>query len=106
LSTKVITQTDNNQSFNVRVGDEIVIHLEESPTTGYRWALDNAVGDILVLQNDGFSPAGSGVGGGGERTFTFAAQKAGSSLVGFKLWREWEGNNSITNRFQIAINVN
>lgn len=83
-----------------------MIRMEESPTTGYRWALDNIVGDILVLQKDDFSPAGSGVGGGGERTFTFAAQKAGSTRLGLKLWRNWEGDSSITNRFDIAINVN
>ena len=106
MPTLTLTQADNNRSFDVQTGDTIVILLEESPTTGYRWAIDQADQQILRLQNSDFSlAAGGGVGGGGQRTFTFIAQKPGATRVSLKLWRDWEGNNSITSRVDVAINV-
>ena len=35
-----LTQADDNKSFSLHKGDELVIHLEENPTTGYRWEID------------------------------------------------------------------
>ena len=105
MPTLTLTQTDNNQSFNVKIGDQIVIRLQESPTTGYRWVVDHGGEESLVLQKSDFSPAGSGVGGGGERAFTFAAQNPGLTHVSLNLWRDWEGSSSISNRFDVPINV-
>jgi inhibitor of cysteine peptidase len=58
------------------------------------------------LRNSEYTPAaGVGVGGGGQRTFTFVAQKPGSVTLQLKLWREWEGDSSVTERFGVTINV-
>jgi inhibitor of cysteine peptidase len=105
MPTITLTQSENGQSFNARTGDQIVVRLEESPTTGYRWAVDH-IGDILALQSADFSSAGSGVGGGGERTFTFTAQRPGSTSLSLKLWRDWEGDSSVIKRFEAGININ
>ena len=101
----ILTQTDDGRVFNVQKGDQVVVRLEESPTTGYRWAVEDVDAGILRLQNDDFSPAGSGVGGGGERTLTFIAQNAGTTRIQLKLWRDWEGSNSIRNRFDVVFSV-
>ena len=66
MPTISLTEADNNQSFNVHPGDEIVIRLDESPTTGYRWALDQLDHDVVTAQATDFSLAGSGIGAGGE----------------------------------------
>jgi inhibitor of cysteine peptidase len=105
MPTLTLTQTDKHRSFNVQKGDQVVVRLEESPTTGHRWAIDDVGPAILTLQNDDFSPAGSGVGGGGERTLTFIAQNAGTTHIQLKLWRDWEGPKSITSRFDVAVSV-
>jgi inhibitor of cysteine peptidase len=102
----ILSENDNNRSFTMQEGDQLVIRLAESPTTGYRWSIDGEVPDALTLQDDAFSPAGSGVGGGGERIFTFFAQSHGTASLNLKLWRNWEGERSVTNRFRASITVN
>jgi inhibitor of cysteine peptidase len=105
MSTLTLTQTENRQTFNVQTQDQILVRLEESPTTGYRWAVDQFDQNILVLQNSDFSPTSSGVGGGGNRTFSFTAQNAGTTSLNCKLWREWEGDSSVSSRFNVVIVV-
>jgi inhibitor of cysteine peptidase len=90
----------------VRVGDLVAILLSESPTTGYRWAVDQSGTPELEFQNSDYSPvAGGGIGSGGSHTFTFVAKKTGTAAVGLKHWREWEGESSVTERFSVKINV-
>jgi len=100
-----LTEAENNQSFDIHAGDEIVIELDESPTTGYRWAVDQLDTDVFASPADKFSLAGPGVGTGGKRRLTFKAQKPGSTSVALKLWRDWQGDASIIDRFHIAIDV-
>jgi inhibitor of cysteine peptidase len=102
----VVTQADNGKSFEVHQGEVIGIRLEENPSTGYRWAIDHVDADFLTLQNSAFSPtSGGGIGSGGERTFTFKATKTGTAHIQLKLWREWEGDRSITNRYTLTIQI-
>jgi inhibitor of cysteine peptidase len=103
MPTTTLTETD--QSSNVHVGDQIVVRLDESPTTGYRWAIDQIDEDFLVPEKSDFSIVGSGVGGGGELILTFTAKKPGSTRLGLKLWRDWEGDKSILKRFDVVINI-
>jgi inhibitor of cysteine peptidase len=106
MPTITLTETDTNQSFSVHLGDQIVVRLDENPTTGYRWAIDQIDEDLLVPEQDDFSMAGTGVGGGGELIKKFTAKKPGSTRLGLKLWRDWEGDKSIIKRFDAVINVN
>src|SRR5215471_4761975 len=101
MPSLTLTEQDNNRSVKIQEGDQITIVLEESPTTGYRWAFEASEPRILLLQQDEFSPGGSGVGGGGKRTFSFITQHAGTIRLEFKLWRDWEGDSSIRRRFTV-----
>jgi inhibitor of cysteine peptidase len=102
----IVTQTDNGKSFEVHQGEVIEIRLAENPTTGYRWAIDHVDADFLTLQNSAFSPPpGAGLGGGGERTFTFTATQTGTARIQLKLWREWEGDRSITDRYALTVQI-
>ena len=99
-----LTQADNGKSVDVRPGSLITIRLSENPTTGYRWAVDNVDSDVVVLESSDYAPApNAGVGSGGERTFTFQATQAGVAAIHLKLWRDWEGDGSITQRFAATI---
>jgi inhibitor of cysteine peptidase len=105
MSTLTLTESNDGQSFNLQTGDQILVEFDESPTTGYRWAVDY-VGDVLAFQNSNFSPAGSGIGGGGKRVFSFTAERAGSSRLSMKLWRDWEGDSSVIKRFDASLHIN
>jgi predicted secreted protein len=45
------------------------------------------------------------MGGGGQRRWTFTAQKAGMATLELKLWRTWEGDASISERFTVTLHV-
>jgi len=102
----VITRAENGKTLNVHIGDKVIVYLDESPTTGYRWALDTEGEGIAILQSSDYRPADVGkIGGGGQAVFTVAAQKVGHATLRFKLWREWEGNSSIVDAVTVDVEV-
>ncbi len=101
-----LTRVDDGKAIEVQPGDTIIVRLDENATTGFQWAVDKSGDDILTLQNSDYAPApGSKIGGGGQRIFTFRAQKAGAVGLQLKLWRQWEGDKSVIERFAVAIEV-
>jgi inhibitor of cysteine peptidase len=101
----ILTQAENHQSIQVSLNDAIVICLPENPTTGYRWTVDQIDQDKLTLQSTHFSLSAAGVGVGGEKTLTFKANQSGIVHLQLKLWREWEGDASIIDRYQISVQI-
>lgn len=102
----ILTQADTGKSFTVHSGGVVAIQLKENPTTGYRWAIDKSDNTILALQSSDFAVLpGTGLGGGGTRTFTFKAEKPGAVHLQLKQWRGWEGDSSIINRYDVMIQV-
>lgn len=101
-----LSASDNGKTVTVHSGDEIVITLDENPTTGYVWAIDKTDDSVLTLKSSDYT--GSGVplaGAGGTRTFTFTAAKAGTVDLALKDWRSWEGDSSIVGHFGVTIQV-
>ena len=101
-----VTEADKGKTVNICQNDLGRIKLKENPTTGYRWAIDEINEEVLELEGSVFAMApDAGIGGGGEQTFTFKARKIGTTRVELKLWREWEGEESIIDRFDVTIQV-
>lgn len=101
-----LTRADNGKSIAMQVNDLLVVSLDENPTSGFQWVLDSGGGDLVKLQASEYIPAaGAGVGGGGQRVLTFKAQRAGTGWLQLKLWREWEGEPSIVERFTLTLQV-
>jgi inhibitor of cysteine peptidase len=106
VSTVTLTRADSGKVVETRVGDTLVVHLEENPTTGYRWAIEKRDEEVIALHHVEFVSSHSvGVGGGGQRRWTFTAQKAGLVTLELKLWRAWEGDASISERFTVTLQV-
>ena len=57
-------ETDDNRTVTVPAGSEIVISLDENPTTGYSWNVTSARG--LQYVNDTFIPPKTEQGSAGE----------------------------------------
>ena len=100
-----LTETDNDRTVDLRVGETFRVRLPENATTGYRWTIDRL--DDEVVEAVGSEPdyAGSAVGSGGTVTFTFRAKKPGTGDIALKHWRHFEGDSSVTNRFRLRLNV-
>ena len=102
-----LSGADSGTSFRATVGDTIVVTLPENPSTGYRWDVDQGGGKVLALVSaDYAAPAGTPLAGApGTRTFTFRAQGTGGTHLVLKYWRPFEGDGSITQRFDITVEV-
>ena len=86
-------------------GDRVVIALAESPTSGYRWQLDDFNPAVLEPAGDAFVPATDArTGGGGIREFRFVVITEGSSDITFSLRRGWETDAAAAQRFLTTIN--
>jgi inhibitor of cysteine peptidase len=106
MATITLTRAEHGKSIEAQVGDLITVSLDENPTTGFRWAIDKSDDDVVALQTSEYAVAlGSRIGGGGQRVVTFEARKAGVSAIHLKLWRAWEGDQSITQRFAVTLRV-
>jgi inhibitor of cysteine peptidase len=99
-----ISRSDDQKALHVAPGDIIVLHLPETPTSGYRWEL--SVSDGLQAVGDTYSadPA-SRTGGGGTRVFRLEAVHPGQGRLGAKLWRPWVGETTVVDRCEFLVEV-
>lgn len=108
---------DDGRSITARVGDDLVVVLEENATTGYRWVPSGA-GTVLTVVGDGYlaappdHPAAQGdspddpvFGRGGLREFRLAATSAGSATLVFVLKHEWEEEDEGLARWSVSVSV-
>ncbi len=103
VNPPILTRDDNGKSVEVRVGGKFIVRLDESPTTGYTWAVKSD-GGLLMLEASDYSPAfPDRIGGGGTRTFHFLARKSGATKLVIKLLRDWEGEGSAIDTFSVDI---
>ena len=102
----VISSVDHGSTVELRLGDTLVVRLPESPGTGFRWALGSDSPSVLEPNGDSYVPgSGGGIGGGGNRQFSFRAVGAGTRELNLVKWREWEGESSIKDRFSVVAAV-
>ena len=106
MPTITLKSTHDGKTIEVRNDDTILVQLRENPTTGYQWAIEEPRSpQIRLLGTDYIQSETSGVGGGGERALTFKAREAGRASLKLKLWREWEGDDSVIDRFEVTLVV-
>lgn len=83
---------DNRQIIHASAGDTIQLQLEENPTTGYSWAIENAEPFFTLQHNDYQLLSGAGIGGGGTRTIVFKVEQSGSGKISLKNKQPWSGD--------------
>jgi inhibitor of cysteine peptidase len=105
LSRLTLTEQDSGREISVQIGDEVLVDLEENPSTGYAWALTSMIPGALEFQNSSFSPGEGGIGSGGRRSFVFRASAAGSTALELQLRRPWESGSPPEARFALVVHV-
>lgn len=99
-----LSQADHGRVIAVGVGDQLLLHLPENPSTGYRWTLDPVDAAILAVTETGFTGS-STVGGGGDARWQLRANAAGDVAVSLKRWRPFEGERSVVERFAVTLHI-
>jgi len=99
-----LTNSDNGKTLDLPRDTQLVLALDENPSTGYRWTVDPVQPPLLVLLSDEYmiKPA-VGYGGGGIRQLVFRPVKSGEVLLSLRLTRAWD--ESIALRFAVSVKV-
>ena len=104
--TKVVDARHRGSTIDAESGETIQVRLDETPTTGYRWAIEHVDEQVLDAEGSEFQlPANSAIGAAGQRTFVFKARNRGTGRISLRLWREWEGMSSVIDRFEVSVRV-
>jgi inhibitor of cysteine peptidase len=107
LMAKHILRTVNNGSVvDARIGDSIVVILDENPTTGYRWEVVRGGGEVLSAPADEFNVAETaGTGAAGQRRLAFEVRASGESTISATLRRSWEPPGVDISRWCVSVNA-
>ena len=104
LPSMTLTEADKGKSITAKPGDTIAISLPENPSTGFRWALEARSDAHLELVDSTYIAApGTAAGRAGRHVWNFKIRQAGDVRLALKLWRAWEGDKSIADRFDVTI---
>ena len=106
MSEMTLSQVDNGKIVALKRGQILLLHLDENPTTGYRWSKPILDTQVLQLKSDNFNlPRNAGMGGGGQHVFTFQANNPGQVKLQLKNLREWAGEQSAIEQFEVTVQV-
>lgn len=101
----MVTDADNGKTFQVDDGETVWVRLHENSSTGYRWDFDNLDEKMVHAERATYERASDAVGSGGEATWAVKPQAQGTAKVRMKLWRQWEGDDSVVDRFSFTLKV-
>src|SRR6476619_8027246 len=85
-----LSETDSGSTVEARAGDEIVLDLDETATSGHRWAVVECTGPLEGPVLDEFRPGTDGIGAAGRRVLAFRASEPGTGRVTLARRQEWE----------------
>lgn len=85
----MIDATWNGRSVQVAPGDVLRVALEEAPTSGHRWRVEEDGAPVCRLAGDEREGAGPGLGGAGLRRFAFEVVARGSARLSLAYGRSW-----------------
>jgi inhibitor of cysteine peptidase len=101
----LLTDQNQGQVVDVRVGQLVVLSLPENATTGYRWAIDHIDNDLVEADQPTRQYPSSAVGSGGRIEWVFTLKAPGNTEIALKQWRNWEGDRSIVMRFRVQLRI-
>jgi predicted secreted protein len=94
----------SGQTVTVAPGDRLELQLDENPTTGFRWYIENDKTGVLVLEDDAFTHPRNGVSGaGGSRDLVFKVAKHGTTMLRASYRRSWETQNPPQGIFELTV---
>jgi predicted secreted protein len=93
----------NDRQVNLRVGQVFEIHLPETRTTGYKWAVEKGGEPVCTLVSESADAPGGPPGRVGTHLWQFRAAQAGKATILLHHRRAWESGGAPGRIFQIHI---
>lgn len=104
MAEVVLDRASAGQTLSVASGDTVVVRVDETPTSGYRWEVADFDPTVLKLDDDAFTPAaGDRVGGGGRHEFRFRVVGPGETGLRLMQRRSWEPETAATDELKATI---
>ncbi len=101
-----LTAKDNKKSYDMALGQRIIVDLEGNPTTGYSWEVETINKEVLKQIGEMEHKIDSTlVGAPGISTFRFRTISKGNSVLAFVYKRPWEKDKEPIKRFGVGIRV-
>jgi len=98
----VVTDSNPSSSFQLAIGEELILRLPENPTTGYVWRFTQSGTGALRQVDDRYvakaEPSGPAPGAGGHHQATFIGEKKGGLQLEATEGREWESSDQSVQR--------
>jgi predicted secreted protein len=108
MARLALGQANNGECHEVSLADTIVIRLKGNAAAGYTWEVEEADEQILTQKGrhpefalPGDAQCGSPV----LQEIRFQATGVGTAPIRLKYWREWLGDASVLERYDVRITV-
>jgi predicted secreted protein len=89
----------------VNAGDEVVLTVDETATTGYVWQVAAVDGPLEVLGDRSVAPSSNAPGAGGAHEVHLRAADAGNGEVHLMLRRPWERSAPASDELRLKVRV-
>lgn len=99
----IVDESHCGAGIAVAQGETVAVRLREQGASGYLWTVEDAGG--LRVSDSGFVAGGDQPGAGGYHEFRFEAAAAGTHVLRFKRWRDWQGEDSVVGRCSVDVRV-
>ena len=100
-----VDESQNGTEIVLQPGENLEIHLSESPTTGFRWALESVGAPACDLVEDSYESSTLTPGAGGSHRWRFQAKQIGEGRIELRYRRIWEGQGAGARTFSLRIRV-
>jgi inhibitor of cysteine peptidase len=100
-----VTKANDGQTLSPRVGEAIVLQLAERPTTGFRWAFAQLDEALVAVEASASRAQAERPGAGRVAAWKLTMRAPGRTRVELKLWRSWEGDRSVAERFALTLDI-
>jgi predicted secreted protein len=95
----------NGAKIAVRIGDTIVVRLEENSAGGYRWTLTSVDSDKLEMTEHHYEPTRAGVGSAGASVWRFTPKHDGRTRLELKKVRPWNPADSAGDVYSVDLDI-
>jgi inhibitor of cysteine peptidase len=102
-TTITLTECNDGARVAARVGDTIEIRLPENASTGFRWTLAEDDSGVFGPCEQGGEYPRRTTGSGGAAIFRLTVCAPGRETLRLKIWRHWEGESSVRQRFTVSV---